>query len=390
MWNWLIKPKTPYTWGFIARVVIKAVMLFIIANLLFAWLHPLDFFGRLSLYNTLFTGRERLPYGENSAEAYTITLDNIPTMFATHEINRPKTDDEYRVLLVGDSATWGFLLEAHHTLAQQLTDKGYLLVDGRRVVAYTIAHPVMSLTKDLLLLDEALNYQPDMVVWLVTMQSFSHERQLSAPITQRNPDRIRRLIAEYDLSLNPDEPRFIQPHFGDTTLIGQRRALADWIRIQFYGVMWQSTGIDHVWGEYALRRNNFESEIFKWEEFDAPQTLSADDLAFDMIFAGHKRVGNIPLILVNEPMFIADGRNSDVRYNNFYPRWAYNQYRELFTQLADENNWLYCDVWDAMPPDSFTDSPVHMTADATRDFSQILGEMITDYLDFGYLGRDCD
>ncbi len=389
MWDWLTKPETPYTWGFIIRVVIKAMMLFIFANVLFAWLHPLDFFGRLSLYNTLFTGRERLPYGENSTEAYTITLDNIATMFATHEINRPKADDEYRVLLVGDSATWGFLLPAQQTLAQQLTDRHYLLADGRRVVAYTIAHPVMSLTKDLLLLDEAMNYQPDMVVWLVTMQSFSHERQLSAPITQRNPDRIRHLIGEYDLSLNPDDPRFIQRDFWDNMIIGQRRLLADWIRIQSYGVMWQFTGIDHVWGDYALRRNDFDDDS-SWEEFDAPQTLTADDLAFEMIFAGHERVGNIPLILVNEPMFIADGHNSDVRYNTFYPRWAYNQYRELFTHLADEHNWRYCDVWDAMPPASFTDSPVHMTADATGDFSHILGEMITNYFDFGYLGRECD
>ncbi|MCL4254062.1 MAG: hypothetical protein KJ043_09815 [Anaerolineae bacterium] len=389
MWNWLIKPETPYTWGFIFRVVIKAVVLFIIANLLFAWLQPMDTLGRLSLYNTLFIGRERLPYNQDVVEDYTVTLDNIPAMFATHEINRPKADDEYRVLLVGDSATWGFLLPAHHTLAQQLTDKRYLLADGRRVVAYTIAHPVMSLTKDLLLLDEAMNYQPDMVVWLVTMQSFSQERQLSAPITQRNPDRIRRLIADYGVSLNPDDPRFIQPDFWDDTLIGQRRMIADWIRIQSYGVMWQSTGIDHLVLSSSLRRNDFD-EDFSWENFDAPQTLTTDDLAFDMIVAGHEMVGNIPLILVNEPMFIADGRNSDVRYNNFYPRWAYNQYRELFTQLADEQNWRYCDVWDAMPPDSFTDSPVHMTAYATGDFSQILGEMITDYLDFGYLGRDCD
>ncbi|PJF29959.1 MAG: hypothetical protein CUN52_05700 [Phototrophicales bacterium] len=389
MWNWLIKPQKPYTWGFIIRVLIKASALFIIANLSFAFLQPMDILGRLSLYNIVFTGRERFPYNQDIAEDYTVTLDNIPAMFATHEINRPKADDEYRVLLVGDSATWGFLLPPTQTLAQQLTDRHYLLADGRRVVAYTIAHPVMSLTKDLLLLDEALNHQPDMVVWLVTMQSFSHERQLSAPITQRNPARIRRLIADYNLPLNPDDPRFIRLNFGDNTLIGQRRILADWMRIQFYGVMWQFTGIDHVVMNAISRRNDFDAD-FSWENFDAPQSLSADDLAFDLIRAGHQMVGDIPLIIVNEPMFIADGRNSHVRYNTFYPRWAYNQYREQFAQFADEYTWRYCDLWDAMPPDSFTDSPVHMTADATGRFSQILGEMITDYLDFGYLGRDCD
>ncbi|HRF98527.1 MAG TPA: hypothetical protein PLZ51_25140, partial [Aggregatilineales bacterium] len=112
--------------------------------------------------------------------------------------------------------------------------------------------------------------------------------------------------------------------------------------------------------------------------------------AFDLIRAGYERVGEIPLIIVNEPMFISTGQNSDLRYNNFYPRWAYDSYRALFAELATANNWQYCDLWDAMPAESFTDSPVHMTTEATGDVSRLLGEMLTDYLDFGYLGRDCD
>ncbi|MDX2075740.1 MAG: SGNH/GDSL hydrolase family protein [bacterium] len=384
-----MKPKTPYTWGFIIRVVIKAMVLFIIANVLFAWLQPMDAISRLSLYNSLFVGRERLPYGENSAEAYTLTTDNIPAMFATHEINRPKADDEYRVLLVGDSATWGFLLPSDETLASQLTDMGYLLADGRRVVAYNIGHPVMSLTKDLLLLDEAMTYQPDMVIWLVTLQSFSDKRQLGVPMTQNNPQRLRDLISTYGLSFNPDDKRFNIPDFFGQTLIGQRRALADWLRIQLYGAMWSATGIDHVVNDYTLRRSDFDEDI-SWENFDDPQLFTVDDIAFDLIRAGHERVGEIPLIIVNEPMFISTGQNSDLRYNNFYPRWAYDSYRALFAELAAANNWQYCDLWDAMPAESFTDSPVHMTAEATGDVSRLLGEMLTDYLEFGYLGRDCD
>ncbi|MCU0480646.1 MAG: hypothetical protein MUE54_05470 [Anaerolineae bacterium] len=387
MWNWLINPKEPYTWVFFLRVVIKATLLFLLFNLLFAWLRPMDFISRLSLYNTVVVGRERLPYGENSAEAYTLTTDNIPAMFATHEINRAKAPDEYRVLLVGDSATWGFLLPAHQTLAQQLTDKNYLLADGRRVVAYTIAHPVMSLTKDLLLLDEAMRYQPDMVIWLVTLQSFSQNRQIGAPIIQNNPTRVRQLITDYELSLNPNDERF--KSIISNMIIGNQRNLADWLRIQLYGFMWGATGIDHVVNEYTLRRNDFDDDV-SWENFDAPQTISPDDLAFDVIRAGHQMVGGIPLIVVNEPMFIADGVNSDLHYNNFYPRWVYDEYRGLFTQVARTNDWRYCDLWDAMPRDSFTDSPVHMTPDATGELSRILGEMLTDYLDFGYLGRECD
>ncbi len=389
MWNWLIHPEKPYTWGFIGRVVLKAMILFIIANGLFMVLQPMDFISRLSLYNTLFVGRERLPYGANSAQAYTLTMDNIPAMFATHEINRPKADDEYRVVLVGDSATWGFLLEANQTLAQQLTDRGYLLADGRRVVAYTIAHPVMSLTKDLLLLDEAMHYEPDMVIWLVTLQSFSSARQLGAPITQNNPARVHDFIIRYRLAINSEDSRFLADDFFNQILIGQRRTLADWLRIQWYGFMWGATAIDQVVDEYTPRRSDFDDDV-SWENFDAPQPLTVDDLAFDIIRAGYEMVGDIPLIVVNEPIFIATGQNSDLRYNSFYPRWAYDAYRELFTEQATVNQWRYCDVWDAMPAESFTDSPLHMTSQATGELSRILGEMLTDYLEFGYLGRACD
>ncbi|MCZ7670394.1 MAG: hypothetical protein M5U34_26160 [Chloroflexi bacterium] len=44
--------------------------------------------------------------------------------------------------------------------------------------------------------------------------------------------------------------------------------------------------------------------------------------------------GDVPVLLINEPMFISSGRNSDLRYNAFYPRWAYDQYREMLGETA--------------------------------------------------------
>jgi hypothetical protein len=60
-------------------------------------------------------------------------------------------------------------------------------------------------------------------------------------------------------------------------------------------------------------------------------------------------------------MFVSNGRNSHLHYNSFYPRWAYDAYRELLTETAQTNNWHYLDLWDAIPADEFTDSPVHLT-----------------------------
>ena len=102
-------------WPFLGRVLIKALLLFLALNTLFAATHPLDALGRISLYNALFPGRQRLPYGEVPAEDYNLTLNNLPAMFAAHEVARPKAADEYRVLLMGDSGTWGWFAGSSST-----------------------------------------------------------------------------------------------------------------------------------------------------------------------------------------------------------------------------------------------------------------------------------
>jgi hypothetical protein len=50
---------------FIRNVILKALALFVAANLVFAAWNPLALLGHLSAYNRLFPGRERFPFGEN-------------------------------------------------------------------------------------------------------------------------------------------------------------------------------------------------------------------------------------------------------------------------------------------------------------------------------------
>ncbi len=53
--------------------------------------------------------------------------------------------------------------------------------------AYNLGYPVMSLTKDLLILDYAQRYQPDLIIWAVTLESFPYDKQLFPPLLQNNP-----------------------------------------------------------------------------------------------------------------------------------------------------------------------------------------------------------
>ncbi|GAB4517506.1 MAG: hypothetical protein OHK0046_24150 [Anaerolineae bacterium] len=366
-------------WQFLVRVVVKAALLFIMLNVVFALLNPMEAIGRFSIYNTLIPGRERLPYGENPAQSYNVSLFNIPAMFASHAIARPKADDEFRLVLIGDSATWGWLLESDQTLAAQLNVHDLRAPDGRRIIAYNLGYPIMSATKDLLLLDYALQYEPDMLVWLVTLESFPREKQLFPPLLQNNPDRVRNLSAQYQLTVDPNDPRFVETTFADQTIIGQRRALADWLRLQTYGFSWAATGIDQfIPATYTRRANDFDADI-SWQGLTEPQDFEGGELAFELLQAAVNL--DVPLLIVNEPIFTADGENSDLRYNAWYPRWAYDAYRELLTRTAAANNWPFIDLWDALPPEVFTDSPVHINPAGTAQLAELLIPTINQRLD---------
>jgi hypothetical protein len=225
-------------------------------------------------------------------------------------------------------------------------------------------------------LDAARGYDADLILWPVTLESFPREKQLFAPVVQQNPERLRPLIEAYDLGLDTADARFVDPTFLERTAVGQRRNLADLIRLQLYGFSWAATGIDqYIPGEITLRRSDFEPDV-SWQTFPEPVTFTEEDLAWEVLDAGRALAGETPVLLVNEPMYISSGSNSDLRYNSFYPRWAYDQYRQLLGEKAQQEEWLYLDLWDRIAPQEFTDTPVHLTPQGSRQLAELLAEEI--------------
>jgi len=372
-WRWLAQtPEHPH---FIARVLAKAALLFVVVNLAFALLNPLDVIGAVSLYNGPVPGRVRLPYGEDP-RAYNLSLNNLTAMFASHQIARPKSANEYRVVFIGDSSLWGILLHPDETVTEHINRADLTLTDGRQITAYNLGHPILALSKDLLLLDHALRYEPDMVVWLTTLRSFPRERQFDAPLVRHNAGHIRRLFAAYGPAYNLSDDRLIEPTLLERTIVGQRRALADWLRLQLFGIMWGITGIDQYYPDsFDLRTSDFDDDI-SWEGYTEPRPIPENMLAFDILDAGQQMLGSIPLLLVNEPIFISDGQNSDLRYNLWYPRWAYDNYREQYRAAASTHNWRYLDLWNSIDSSEFTDSPVHLTPAGSRQLAERLSTEI--------------
>ena len=358
-------------------VLLKATLLFVLFNI--AWM-PVGTasLGRLSLYNRLFPGRERFPFGEHP-QAYNLSLFNLDAMFASHIlVGTPKGSDEFRVFLIGDSSVWGTLLTPEQTLAGQL-NSGSLSACGKTVHAYNLGYPYISLLQELMILDEALQYQPDMVVWLATLESLPREKQLGAPLVANSPDRVSELIFKYELNADPDDPALVHASNWDQTFVGKRRALADLLRLQLYGALWSATGIDQFYPEtYERAQTDFEAD-YEFAGLTPPASLRGA-LALDVLDAGMK-AATVPTILVNEPILISNGLNSDIRYNFFYPRWAFDEYRSILNEYTSTEGLPYLDVWDLVPNAEFTNSGVHLTPTGEALLADKVGEAIQNYCD---------
>lgn len=352
-------------WAFCVRIVTKALVLFVIFNIALILVNPIPLLADFSVYNTLVPGRHRLPFAERPDRDYSVTVSDLNVLFAAHEVHGlPKTADEYRIFLLGDSATWGWKLKPHETLASTLNALHLMTPDQRKVRVYNLAYPMGSALRDLLLLDYAMRYQPDMVIWLVTFSTLADGARTNHALVKDNAHRIRSLIDRYQLRMHRDS--VWEPGQRDRTLLGLRRKeIADVIRLQLYGVVWAATGIDHdYFSPYErVKRDLDDSDLYYGM---SPKVLTENDIAFDVIVAMHKIVGGRPFLIINEPILIADGKNSDVRYNNEYPRWLFDQYRSLISAKAAEEGWAYLDLWDLIPPDQFTDTEFHITPEANH------------------------
>lgn len=361
------------------RLLAKAAVLFLALNLLFGALNPLPALGQISLYNTLLPGRQRLPYGDDPQRAYNLNLYSVEAMFASHVLaGAPKPAGEFRVFVIGDSSVWGFLLENKDTLTAALNSANLHSADGRQVVFYNLGHPTISLTKDLMLLDEAMQYEPDLILWPTTLEAFPWDKQLASPLVQNNPQRVSILVSNYQLPIITDQLPSQSP-LSNLFFVSQRRNLADLLRLQLYGFAWAATGIDvHIPDEYESHAIDLEAD----ESYGGlERELERGELAFEVLAAGVQRAGGVPVLIINEPIFASDGANSHLRYNSFYPRWAYDGYRSLLAAEAEAQGWHYADLWQAASNAEFTNTPIHLTPRGTLQFADAIIEALSAQFD---------
>ena len=350
-------------------VLIKALILFAAINVLYGLVEPP--IAEVSVYNNIFPGLKRMPFGI-SADPYTVTVDNVDAMFAAHEISAQKQPDEIRVALIGDSSIWGESLPVKDTLAGQWNQQA-LQCGDKKIRFYNLGYPHPSIIKDLIFIDETNERQPDVIVWFVTLNTLMNQFRLH-PFVIENRERALQIMITYDIPFAPRRALEEEADsFYDRTLMGQRTFLARWLKLQSLGLIRSATGTDLIVPPQHLE--SLAHDVKKNPNYRdlEPGTDLRVYLLLNALTAGYSLAGETPILLVNEPIFVANGQNSAIRYNDLYPRWAYDQYRDLVAAQAQASTWDYLDLWNAIPPDYFTDTPMHVNAEGER----LLIEQIT-------------
>ena len=185
------------------RVLVKAVVIFCVLNFAFIYVYP--WLSTHQIYNHIVPGRLRFPDAQPESEltAYTLSLyDDFDAMFASHIISaKSKPSNEFRVFFLGDSSFWGDGISADGTLSEQINQFHLRNCRNQSIVAYNLAFPTPYIMKDLLILNAALKYQPDLIVWGVTMQSLGYSDENASLLLPSQSDEALDLIRRYEINI---------------------------------------------------------------------------------------------------------------------------------------------------------------------------------------------
>jgi hypothetical protein len=345
------------------RLIGKSVALF----LAFEWLvmvipPPLE---KASAFALLGLRRERFPLSTVSPADIALDVGNLDAMFASHEISAAKAADEFRVLVLGDSTIWGLGLTPQEVLPGRLNAL-HLACGIKHLRFYNLSFPRSSASKDLMILDRAMAYQPDAIVWLLTWYTLMPKTRVDHWIVSQNPDDFMRLAVRFDFL-----PRdYLAPGWAET-VFNRNRSLFRTLRFQLYAAMQLATGQDQIAGPpQVLVKQLTNDQTF---EGLRPPTLRRNQVSLDQVAAFQELAAGVPVLMVNSPILILEGLpNSDLRYNSYYPRWVYDQYRFYLADAASANGWAYTDLWNLFPEEDFADTPLHLVPAAHRALASYL------------------
>jgi hypothetical protein len=349
------------------RILAKAAAILLVFEFAFYELHPN--IESMNIYNVLAMKRQRFPISTVAPEDSALDVADIGAMLASHIVSEPKKSDEYRVFLLGDSAEWGIGLTPEQTLPGRLDAMG-MKCGNKNVRVYNLSFPRPSATKDLMILDEAMQYQPDGIIWVMSAFTLMPKTRIEHPLIPHNPAEYYKVAFRFDfLPRNYQDPSLIQQ------ITQQNIELFRVLRYQFYVLINIATGLDQIPGPPEVLPSQLSSDATF--EGMKPPTLSAKKVSLDQVKDFYEIARNVPVLLVNEPtQILSNVPNSDIYYNVYFPRWIYDQYRKYLSEAAMLNHWNYLDLWNVFPSGYFTDTPLHLTPRGETELANMIAPAI--------------
>ncbi len=353
------------------RVIVKGLVIFCVINLAFIYLYP--WLSNNQIYNRIVPGRLRFPWGQPDLEqtVHSLSLyDNMDAMFASHIISaNDKPTDEFRVIFLGDSSIWGDGIPVSGTLPEQINMFHLQNCRGQRIVAYNLALPSLYVMKDFLILNEAMKYQPDLIVWGVTLQSLVNSDQNASLFLPSQSDEALYLINHYHLNISTSALR--PKTIWDRTLFANRANIKRLITLEEDALPWVATGIDDdVTANLQIQIGNDinPKNIYMLHG----STIASDNLMLDVISSADVMAHHVPILILNEPIFIASGKNSQQYYNSYDSRLLYDQYRNIISNWAYSHHQPYMDIWDSVPSSEFTNTPFHLSINGEKQLASLI------------------
>ncbi len=304
------------------RVVLKVLIFFIVFYVLLISYPDITYF----FFRRLMPKHGQFPYYvvyHSDSAKHGFALQNvfdINSLFYSHVISgESKPENQYRIIFIGDSTVY--------------TGKIYPLLarykcSGKVLSAYNLGYPGVSATKDFMILQEAMKYSPDLIIWSITYTiAGNNEGFLRA-----NPDRFAQMVNTYQLS----EAGSSSSLTGKTAFYQSDRVRLETYLILYYSILDPATG-----GTDAIIHTALNDEAYTLEQGSG--SAHGDQLS-SILRAFKEMTKNIPVLLINEP-----------RPGVIVNMGPYIQFRKDIVQLSTKERINFLDLGNLVPDQDFVD-----------------------------------
>jgi hypothetical protein len=327
-------------------------------------------------------------HGRRLHERAGISVAWLRLLLQQHEVcwRAPRQPNELRVFLYGDSAVFGHPLHSEDTVAYHLNE--HFDRSGIPAHIFNLGFAGAFQLKDALIMRASLAYQPDVIVYAVTLSEFDHfapcwwpgivalfdaNRPLVLQFAAEHPAGLQEPLEIYRSLLSaPSLEHSPAQQLRQLGAFVRTAAREEALRIRRYAL--PNLPDDPV--ETEGRQNHYDcAKTKKMIEQHYSNWQTWNILAY---LREIRDATGIPVLVVNWP--VANEPVDDC-YNVRYTNAALREYNQWLAEQVRASGFSYVDLYDFLSPEDFVDS-LHVTAAGHRKLAErlapILDSLISD------------